>query len=209
MAQPYITIAGPIGAGKSTLAAAMSKKLGYPCFLESAGERNPFLEGFYENRKRFAFRSQTFFVVEALRQQQEIAKLEGGALQDRSVWEHIAIFCSGLLDERALSEEEFNLLEELANVGSARLPAPDLMIYLEATPKLLRERIATRGRAYEKTITSQQLKELIERYEAWLDDWDRSPVLRLDASAFDFSVDSDLSALIEQAVDLLPPLEKA
>lgn len=209
MASPYITVAGPIGAGKSTLAAALSKKLGYPCFLESAGERNPFLEGFYENRRKFAFRSQTYFIVEALRQQQEIAKLTGGALQDRSIWEHIHIFATGLLEEKALSAEEFELLRELAAVGSGALPEPDLMIFLEAAPKLLKERIGKRGREYEKEISSQRLKDSIELYERWLSGWDASPILRLDASSFDPSIDADLGVLLERIAEKLPEISQS
>lgn len=204
MAFPHITVAGPIGVGKSTLAAALSKKLGYPCFLESAGERNPFLEGFYGNRRKFAFRSQTYFIVEALRQQQEIAKLAGGALQDRSVWEHIHIFASGLLDEKVLSHEEFELLRELAAVGAGALPAPDLMIFLEAPPKLLRERIGRRGREYESGLSSPHLRASIELYERWLSGWDASPVLRVDTSSFDPFADSDLDVLLRRILERLP-----
>jgi len=198
MASPYLTIAGPIGVGKSTLAAALAKHRGYACFLESAGEKNPFLAGYYQQPKKYAFRSQCFFIAEALRQTQEIAQLNGGAIQDRSLAEHMSIFIAGATDRGEISADEHQLLTDLTIGASAHLPAPDLMIYLQTTPQALRRRIKERGRDYERSLDLKSLGAMIERYDRWLASWRSSPLLRLDVGQYDVHMDSDLGALSAQ-----------
>jgi deoxyadenosine/deoxycytidine kinase len=195
MAKPYITISGPIGAGKSTFAAYLSKHLGYPCFLESAGERNPFLESFYLNRKKYAFRSQAFFLLEALHQEQIINSLSDGAIQDRSHWEHIQIFIKSLVEDNFLSSDEQQLLNSIAAVGGNSISQPDLMIYLETTPQLLKQRVSLRGRSYEKSLNQSDFKKSINDYQQWIEQWS-GDTLTIEANDIDYQDQEQMKKIL-------------
>ena len=179
MASPYVSIAGPIGAGKSTLAEALAEHAGWQVFLESAGERNPFLADFYGDRPRWAFHSQSFFLLEAARQQQLIGHLEGGAIQDRSLWEHLEIFGRSLRDEGSLSAREHELLSSLAEASLVGLPELDLLILINGEAEDLHQRIARRGREYEEALDVAELERMSARYHRWGQEWTRCPVLHL------------------------------
>jgi deoxyadenosine/deoxycytidine kinase len=195
MAKPYITICGPVGAGKSTFAAYLSKQLGYPFFLESAGERNPFLELFYKDREQYAFRSQAFFLLEALQQQQTINDLSDGAIQDRSYWEHMAIFVDSLVQDNLISNDEHQLLQSIAEIGGYSLSNPELMIYLQSTPKLLKQRILGRGRSYEQKITETDLEKTIASYQQWIEHWPGNKVV-IDSSTIDYDDQQQMNKIL-------------
>ena len=58
----YISIEGVIGAGKTSLAKKLAEKL-EANFIAEEFETNPFLKSFYEDRKRYAFQTQMFFLI--------------------------------------------------------------------------------------------------------------------------------------------------
>ena len=71
----YMVIEGPIGVGKTSLARLLAKAFNARCVLEKADD-NPFLSSFYEDRKKYAFQTQIFFLLNRFQQQKEIAQLD-------------------------------------------------------------------------------------------------------------------------------------
>jgi deoxyadenosine/deoxycytidine kinase len=197
MERPYLIVAGPPGVGKSTLTQALAKELDMDCFLESDTSNNNFLARFYSDMGRWAFHSQSFFLAEALRQQQLIASSTRGAVQDRSVWEHIGIFATNLCVSGHLSADEFKLLHSLADSVGAYLPRPTLLLYACAPRDVLLERIASRGRKYEQGMDPEYLLNLCRNYQRWSSEWELSPILELNAADIDFRQADDLAAVID------------
>ena len=63
----FIAIEGNIGAGKTTLAHLLAKKLNARLILEEFAD-NPFLPKFYENPSQYAFPLELFFMAERFKQ---------------------------------------------------------------------------------------------------------------------------------------------
>jgi deoxyadenosine/deoxycytidine kinase len=60
-----------IGAGKSTLATALAKKLNLPVYFEPVSD-NEYLEDFYKETARYSFPMQVYLLNKRFKQQQEI-----------------------------------------------------------------------------------------------------------------------------------------
>jgi deoxyadenosine/deoxycytidine kinase len=204
MAHPYVIVAGPIGAGKSTFSTKVAHELDLNLFLEPAadGENgNPFLERFYDqaSRQRWAFASQVFFVTEAIRQQHQIAMLERGSIQDRSTFEHLGVFAAELERQGSLDPQEAAQLRRLVDAAISSLPKPDLLVYLQASPTFLADRIRERGRDYEIAMLDTNPQYLLDHcaaYDPWIEQFDACPVLKLRPSEIADWSGYDLAALV-------------
>ena len=67
----YIAVEGPIGVGKTTLTRALAKRFAARTVFEIV-EENPFLASFYQDRNKYAFQTQLFFLLSRFKQQQEL-----------------------------------------------------------------------------------------------------------------------------------------
>ncbi len=185
MRAPFIAIAGNIGVGKSTLTALLARTLNYQPFYE-ANEENPYLADFYGDMRRWSFHSQVFFLGRRLEQHRALLSSGLPAIQDRSIYEDAEIFASNLLEQGHLSARDHETYQRLYRAIRAFLPAPDLIVYLEAPLATLLERIAARGREYEEGINPQYLQRLNERYASWASRWRHCPLLRVPLAGKDF-----------------------
>ena len=178
----YIVIEGPIGVGKTSLARLLAKEFDARCILERP-EENPFLPHFYEDRKKSAFQTQIFFLLNRFQQQKEIAQLD--LFNQVTLCDYLfskdRIFASLNLDnhELALYEQIFQLL-------SGQIPSPDLVIFLQARPEVLLHRVKSRNIPYEKEIELEYLKALTEAYNYYFFHYDHSPLLVVNTSEIDF-----------------------
>ena len=191
----YIVIEGPIGVGKTSLTKLLAKEFNARLVLEKA-EENPFLSHFYENRKKYGFQTQIFFLMNRFQQQREMAQLE--LFNQVTLCDYLfakdRIFASLNLDdhELALYEQVFNLL-------SGQIPSPDLVIFLQAKPEVLLHRIKSRNLSYEKEIDLEYLKALTEAYNYYFFHFDLTPLLVVDTSEIDFvNRKEDLDQLIRE-----------
>ncbi len=178
----YIAVEGPIGVGKTALARRLATELGVPLILEQ-GEDNPFLRRFYEDRGKYAFQAQLFFLLERYRQQRELARhgtCSGGAVADY-LFAKDRIFAAFNLnaDELALYEQLYRLLDQ-------QLPAPDLVVYLEARPDVLLRRIRKRDRDFERGIDADYLARLTEAFRNFFYSYTDAPLLVVNCSDIDF-----------------------
>lgn len=179
----YITISGLIGAGKSTLAAALAKHTGLPLYLEPV-EQNPYLELFYADKSKHAFAMQIYLLNERFRQQQEIIWAGKGAVQDRSIYED-CVFARMLTSSGIMSELDYNTYASLFTHMSNFMQRPTGIVYLSVSPEQALARIQARGRACESTITLDYLTQLHAAYKHFLVEIARTvPVLRIDYNQF-------------------------
>lgn len=181
----FVTIAGNIGVGKSTLVTLLSRKLGWEPVFEAVAE-NPYLADFYDDMNRWSFHSQIFFLTRRLQQHYSLLQQPSAVLQDRSVYEDAEIFARNLYRQGHLSERDWASYFELYQTLAQLLKPPDLVIYLRASTATLRRRIAGRGREYERNIAETYLQDLNRLYDEWAAGFRLSPVLTVDTDNLDY-----------------------
>ncbi len=178
----YIAIEGPIGVGKTTLARLLQPYFNAQLLLE-AFEENPFLEKFYQDRERYAFQTQLFFLLSRYHQHQEIvpeALARGNLISDYTFAK------DRLFANLNLRGEELSLYEELYRILSQKTVAPDLVCLLQASTDTLMERIALRDRPYERNMDRDYIHRLKLAYEEFFSQYDEAPVLRIDTEELNF-----------------------
>ena len=181
----FVVVSGNIGVGKTSLTRLLARENGWTVFFEPH-EGNPFLEDFYQDMTRWGFHSQVFFLSQRLKQHHAISQELGGVIQDRSIYEDAEIFARNLANQGRLPKREYATYTDLYQNIKAVLPAPDLVVYLQADVKELLSRISKRGRSYEKALSSEYLEQLAVLYEDWVSGFTLCPVLEIDTSQLDF-----------------------
>ncbi len=185
MTKQFITIAGNIGVGKSTLVHLLTEKTGWSAVYEAVAE-NPYLADFYSDMRRWSFQSQVFFLSRRLRQHHDLLQQTGSIIQDRSVYEDAEIFARNLHQQGHMSQRDWQCYYELYQTMATLLKPPHLVIYLRAAVPVLRRRIAQRGRDYEQNISDDYLAQLNDLYEAWIAGFRLSPILTVDTDELDY-----------------------
>ncbi len=185
MTKQFITIAGNIGAGKSTLVSLLTERNGWEPVFEAVSE-NPYLADFYQDMPRWSFQSQVFFLSRRLRQHHDLLQQSNSIIQDRSVYEDAEIFARNLYRQGHMSARDWHCYYELYQTMATLLRPPHLVIYLRTAVPTLRQRIIQRGRDYEQNISDDYLHQLNELYEAWIDGFTLSPVLTIETDNLDY-----------------------
>lgn len=181
----YVTVAGNIGVGKSTLVEIVARAFGWQPYYELVRD-HPYLDDYYRDMPRWGFHAQVYFLSQRYEQQQEISDLPLSVCQDRSMWEDYEIFVKGLLEQGILSPRDFHTYRRLFLALSRSVDRPDLLIYLRASVPVLQEHINGRARPYERAIPDTYLAALNRRYELWMESWELCPVIAFDCDRLDF-----------------------
>ncbi|HXP29005.1 MAG TPA: deoxynucleoside kinase, partial [Solirubrobacteraceae bacterium] len=168
-----LVVAGNIAAGKTHLLDALGSALQLPTYPERWSE-NPW----FDAELRDAFSSQLWFLLAAASDHALMSS--GGGVQERCIDENAQVFARVLLDG-----DELALLEAVYARLDARLPDPTLLIHLTASPETLLERIRERGRAQERSMTVDYLRQLGSHYRTLIDGWSRCPVIEIDTEVID------------------------
>lgn len=174
----YIAVDGPIGAGKTTLARMLADDFGAKLYLESAA-KNPFLAEFYADRKRNAFKTQLYFLLNRYQQQLELKQMD---LIHPTVVCDYTFAKDAIFAEINLSEDEQSLYKTVFGLLKEQLPKPDLVIYMRADSKVLLKRIKNRGYDYERPITADYLDQLSDAYNKYFLNYEEAPLLVVDTS---------------------------
>jgi deoxyadenosine/deoxycytidine kinase len=108
-----------------------------------------------------------------------------------------------------MDERDYHSYHELYEVLTLLLPPPDLLIYLRASVPTLLERIARRGRSFERSISDTYLQQLSALYEEWLERFDLCPVLTVPSDDLDFVANSNhLDLIVEKMMEKLQGREE-
>ena len=176
----YIAIEGPLRVGKSSLAQALADRIHAKPLLDS--ESNPFLEGFYRGDGGTAFRAQMYFLITRFNQLQE-------AEIDRARTPVVADYLfekDKLFAYINLNDDEVAVYDRYYRQFKEQLPSPDLVVYLKATPTVLRERIGRKNLASEAHISDEYIQEVVRAYEHFFAHYKSADVLVVDTSKSDF-----------------------
>ena len=193
----HIAIAGNIGSGKTTLTRLLSKHFGWKPHFEEV-DNNPYLESFYEDMKRWSFNLQIYFLNSRFRQVMDIRKSGDDIIQDRTIYEDAYIFAANLYDMGLMETRDYQNYQQLFELMSSFLQAPDLLIYLRASVPTLVRQIQKRNRDYEQSIRLDYLKALNKRYENWISSYNKGKLLIIESDDIDLEKPEDLSVVIDQ-----------
>ena len=200
----YIVIEGPIGAGKTSLAKAISARLGTALMLEEP-EANPFLARFYRDGARYALQTQLFFLFQRANQVRDLNQTD---LFRQVTIADFMLEKDPLFARLTLNDEEFTLYRTIYEHLKPRAPAPDLVIYLQASPEVLVERVRRRAAGYEHGISDEYLVRLADAYARYFHGYAAAPLLIVNSDNLNF-VDSagDLDLLLHRATAMRGPRE--
>lgn len=191
----YVVIEGPIGAGKTSLARRLAERLEGETLLERP-ELNPFLAKFYEDPTRYALQNQLFFLLQRIQQLRELKQLDLFATVTVA---DFLIDKDPLFARLTLSRDELLLYQALYDSLRPQAARPDLVIYLQAQPDTLMQRVRKRGRDYEQTMTEDYLAALTDAYSRFFYHYDEAPVLIVNSEPLNFvDRDTDLDLLLER-----------
>jgi deoxyguanosine kinase len=169
----YMVVEGPIGVGKTTLARKLAESFGGQTLLEQP-EENPFLEKFYRDSARHALPTQLFFLFQRMNQLRDMSQND---LFTAPVVSDFLLDKDSLFARLTLADEELNLYRQLYEYLSPQAPQPDLVIYLQAQPETLVDRVRKRGVPMESAISEEYLLRLCESYSRFFYHYEAAPLL--------------------------------
>lgn len=176
-----IAIEGPVGVGKTTLARLLAKRLDARTVFEEA-EQNPFLREFYRDPKRYAFQTQMFFLLSRYKQQLELKQED--LFHQNTVSDYV-FQKDRIFAYLTLGEEELALYDRIYSLLDPRVPAPDLVVYLQARPEVLLDRIRSRNRDWERSVTLPYLEQVSRAYNDFFFRYERTSLLVINTSDID------------------------
>jgi deoxyguanosine kinase len=198
----YIVVEGVIGVGKTALTRLLGQRRGMALLFEQF-EENPFLSNFYGDRARYAFQTETFFLLNRYRQQSAVLRpmLEAGDVAADYLFAKTRLFAG-----MNLAGDELDLFLQIYEALSERTATPDLVVYLHASLDTLMARIYHRDRSFERSMDPGYIASLIDVYDSFFAGYGGAPVLRIDTDQLDFVRDGaaqeELVASIDDALRL-------
>ena len=181
----HIAIAGNIGSGKTTLTRLLANHYKWKAQYEDV-EDNPYLDDFYNTMERWSFNLQVYFLNSRFRQVLDIRKNNKTIIQDRTIYEDAYIFAPNLHAMGLMTNRDYKNYRSLFDLMESVTEAPDLLIYLRSSIPNLVEQIHKRGREYENSISIDYLSRLNERYEAWIDKYDKGKLIIFNVDKINF-----------------------
>ena len=190
----YIAVEGPIRVGKSTLAGVLAERLHAQRISEP--DDNPFLRAFYDGERGAAFQAQMAFLV---RRFEQLKALDVGSKSRRIVVADYIFEKDKLFACLNLTDAELEIYNRYYTEFHAQVPAPDLVVYLQATPDVLKKRLRKKGAAAEMAINDDYLEEVAKAYEHFFFHYSASDLLIVNTSDIDFvDRNEDLQELLRK-----------
>jgi deoxyadenosine/deoxycytidine kinase len=191
----YLVVEGPIGAGKTSLAKRLALRLSADLVLEQP-EENPFLSRFYQDMARYALPTQLFFLFQRARM---IEPLKQPDMFARPAVSDFLLEKDLLFARITLSGDELALYQKIYDALRPQAPAPDMVIYLQAQPAVLLERVQRRAAGFERGISDEYLALLAESYARFFYHYAASPLLIVNSENLNFvERDADVELLVSR-----------
>ncbi|MFN9775139.1 MAG: deoxynucleoside kinase [Burkholderiales bacterium] len=195
----HIVVEGPIGAGKTSLARRLSERFGAQTVLEEP-QANPFLERFYRDSARYALPTQLFFLFQRVHQLRDLAQRD--LFQSAAVGDFL-LEKDPLFARLTLSDDELALYRQIFDNLKPQAPTPDLVIYLQAQPDTLVERVRKRGVPIEASISEEYLRALADAYSRFFHHFDAAPLLIVNTEHLNpVDRDADLDLLLQHVASM-------
>ncbi len=195
-----IAIEGPIRAGKSTLAALLAEKIGARRVAEL--NENPFLSRFYRGEKSAAFSSQMWFLMTRYEQLCAAAEQDSRAAQRMPIVADYIFEKDKIFASLNLTDDELALYNRQYQYFRGQLPTPDLVIYLQTSPQVLRSRVRRKGLADERTISDGYFQQVVQAYEHFFFHYTASDLLIVNTDDIDFVHNNqDLQMLLRRLTE--------
>ena len=193
----YIAIEGPIGVGKSALAGRLASRLDAATVLDDPD--NPFLPDFYADRPGSALQAQLFYLLNRHRQLV--------ALRQADLFSQVTV-CDYLFEKDRiyaylnLDDNELFIYQRLYDLLAQDVPAPDLVISLQAPTEILVRRLRARSRDAENAVfvpDEDYVRELNEAYHHFFFHYSAASLLVIETSQFSpQDDDAALDTLVRQ-----------
>ncbi|OFE02702.1 Deoxyguanosine kinase [Bacillus mycoides] len=184
---PFITVEGPIGVGKTSLAKELSTHMQLHLLKEIVDE-NPFLGKFYEDIDEWSFQTEMFFLCNRYKQLEDINIKYLN--QRKPVVADYHIFKNLIFASRTLKDSQYDKYMQIYRILTQDMPVPNVIVYLTASLETLQKRIAMRGREFEKNMDPNYLLQLTKDYETAMDAFKKNhpdiPVLKFNGDDMDF-----------------------
>ena len=191
----FIAVEGAIGAGKTSLVSLLEQQYGARVILEE-NDSNPFIAKFYEDQETYSFQTQIFFLLNRYNQYMELAQrdLFNSVIVIDYLFQRDKIFA-----QLNLEDHEYRLYEQIYNLISSKAPKPDLVIFLQASTKVLLERVSKRGREYESFMDPDYLDSVNKAFNNFFFYYSDTPLLVINTNEIDFvEKKCDLEELINK-----------
>lgn len=181
----FVSVAGNIGSGKSSLTRLISEEMKWKPYYEKVNN-NPYLNDFYRDMNRWSFNLQIYFLSHRFKTHKEILNRKSSVIQDRSIYEDVEIFARNLYELGKMKKRDYENYRNLFKEMTAFLQPPDLLIYLRSSISKLKKQIRLRGREFEKNIDHGYLERLNESYEEWVKNYKLGKRLIIESDSLDF-----------------------
>ena len=194
MKHRYVVVEGPIGCGKTSLAQKLGHRLGATLLLEDP-KANPFLPLFYRDVRRYALPTQLFFLFQRVGQ---LESLKQPDLFEKPTLADFTLAKDPLFARLTLDDAEFQLYSRIYEHVKPQAPAPDLVVYLQASVDTLIARVRRRGAPMESGMDEDYLRRVSEAYTRHFLNYDESPLLIVNSERLNFvDVPEHLDLLVE------------
>ena len=171
-----ISIIGPSGVGKTTLARVLCEKHDFAIAYEQHNER-PFQTLFKQDPK-YALANQLDYLLHRAEQEHEMRQSNKPALMDGGLDLDFHGFTRLFHLHGWLNDEEFKLCQRFYTLTRSLLPPPDLIIALSASAKTISDRLAARNRI--NIASSEDAQSVSQFMDQWLETISEEKIIRLD-----------------------------
>lgn len=190
----YIAVEGPIRVGKSTLARILAERMNAQRVIEP--EDNPFLTGFYEGERGASFQAQFTFLIQRYEQ---LRALEAGPAARKTIVADYIFEKDKIFACLNLSDQELGIYNRYYHIFREQVPTPDLVVYLQASPEVLKKRLLKKNAPSERAISDDYIEEVAKAYEHFFFHYTASDLLVVNTSDIDFvDRNEDLQELLRR-----------